>query len=92
MQEGGTPPQMMQQQPMAPEQQGMPQGAEGPQQPPKITYEEYISFVMSYPEYFKQLLNDIEAAKQQAQQHGQEQGQEEAPEMAEQNQGVPEEQ
>lgn len=92
MQEGGTPPQMIPQQSMEPEQQVMPQGAEGQQQPPQISYEEYVAFVMSYPEYFKQLLNDIEAAKQQAQQQGQEKGQEqeEAPEMIEQDQDVSE--
>jgi len=98
MQEGGTPPQTMHQQQMAPEQQGMPQGAATPQQPPQITYEEYVAFVMSYPEYFKQLLNDIEAAKQQVQQQGQMQeqgqGQEpmqlENPEMIEQGENISE--
>jgi len=92
MQEGGTPPQMIQQQQIVPEQQEMPQGAAAPQQPPQISYEEYVAFVMSYPEYFKQLLNDIEAAKQQIQQQEQEPMQQESQEMIEQDQSVPEEQ
>lgn len=53
------------------------------QQAPQISYEEYVQFVMAYPEYFEQLIRDLQ---QQLGGQGQAQGQEQQSAPAEQEQ------
>jgi len=66
--EGGTMQPMMSEQP-APQQQApmqqQPQMVEGQ---PDITYEQYVQFIISYPEYLDRFLQDVEKAKQMAEQ------------------------
>jgi hypothetical protein len=77
--EGGMAQPMMPEQP-APQQQApmqQPQGAEGK---PDITYEQYVQFIISYPEYLDRFLQDVEKAKEmQAQQGAEQQGAEGQP-------------
>lgn len=83
--EGGTPAEGMPMQgqpaPM-PEQGGVPQGGmpQGGGQMPDITYEQYVQFILSYPEYFERFLQDLERAK--GQMEGQAQGAGAVPEQA----------
>jgi hypothetical protein len=69
-QEGGTMEPMMPEQPALQQQapiQQQPQMAEGQ---PDITYEQYVQFIISYPEYLDRFLQDVEAAKQMLDQQG----------------------
>jgi len=70
--EGGAMQPMMPEQ-QAPQQQApmqQPQGAEGKSD---ITYEQYVQFIISYPEYLDRFLQDVEKAKQMAKQQDAEQ-------------------
>ena len=69
-QEGGMsetqmlPQQEQTEQQMAAQQESM-GDQQAQQQPTDITYEQYVQFILSYPEYLDRFLKDVEMAKQQ---------------------------
>jgi hypothetical protein len=69
-QEGGAMQSMMPEQTVPQQQAPVPQQLQTVEGQPDITYEQYVQFIISYPEYLDRFLQDVEAAKQMLEQQG----------------------
>lgn len=68
--EGGMSQPMMPEEPVPPQQAPMQQQPQGTEGLPDITYEQYVQFIISYPEYLDRFLQDVEKAKAMQEQQG----------------------